>query len=277
VAPDHATGVPMRRRGLRAGATALAGRIGRVRRLLGPPRELIAVLGMHRSGTSAVVGSIAERGLRVGEVTYEGGDNARGTQELDEIVALHDEILARAGCSWQDPPAGPLPVTANDRRRRDRALGALRPGPGVVKDPRMLIVPELWADLEMLELGVFREPGAVIASLRRRSEPPTAERCAELWCTYNEALIARHDRKSFPVLCFDRPEELDREIDAALRQLGVDAGPGPSGGFLDPGIVRSVARPLPEMSSELRARVDDVWSRLESIGGSRRERPARGV
>ena len=89
----------------------MAARIGRVRRLLGPPRELVAVLGMHRSGTSAVVGSIAERGLRVGDVTYEGGDNARGTQELDEIVALHDEILARAGCSWQNPPTGPLSVT----------------------------------------------------------------------------------------------------------------------------------------------------------------------
>jgi hypothetical protein len=141
----------------------------------------------------------------------------------------------------------------------------------------MLIVPELWADLELLELGVYRDPGAVIASLRRRSEPPSAERCAMLWCVYNEALIARYDRHAFPVLCFDRPDELDREIDAALRFLGVDAGSEPSGSFLDPGIVRSPTQPLPGLPAELSARVEGVWRRLESIGDGWRARRSRGA
>lgn len=64
----------------------------------------ILVLGMHRSGTSALTRVLAGAGAWVGDdeemLPAHPADNPTGYWERRDIVAAHDEFLTAAGCGW---------------------------------------------------------------------------------------------------------------------------------------------------------------------------------
>ena len=87
-------------------------------------RTAIFVLGMHRSGSSALAGAVhllgaaAPRTLMPSDMA-----NPRGYWESEKIVAVHDEILQSVGSSWEDwrsvgPELAGSPGAA-DRRPRE--------------------------------------------------------------------------------------------------------------------------------------------------------------
>ena len=216
--------------------------------------RLILVLGMHRSGTSAVTGLLEEQGIEVR--TTRGRElnafNPRGNRENRELRFLHDEILQRAGGSWYAPPAE-VGIEAGDRERRDAQLAEYEGETRAVKDPRLLLVMDLWRELDPARLGVIRNPVAVRGSLERRSlrkrpnqkrarqhQNPVLEpvRWEELWCVYNRALLAEHEREPFPIVDFDRAEELDVQVRDALTALGLEST-GTSD-FYDPELATAV-------------------------------------
>ena len=94
----------------------------------------------------------------------------------------------------------------------------------------MLIVPELWRDLDPRPIGVIRNPVAVqgpwsaaaASASAIRSFP--AARWEELWTIYNRGLLRELEAESFPVIDFDRHSELDRQIRSALAFHGREAG-----------------------------------------------------
>jgi hypothetical protein len=212
----------------------LAGLGATLRRSVAPPglrkRTLVAVLGMHRSGTSATAGVLQEHGVELGPVSEEARFNARGNREIRQLNQLHNAILERSGGSWWDPPAN-VRLKRGDFRRRDEVLGAI-PGRTIgVKDPRMLLALDLWRDLEAKPIGVIRNPVAVRRSLERRARERadrhpqlSATGWEELWTTYNRALLEELVRASFPVIDFDRHAELDGQIRAALAFHGLEVG-----------------------------------------------------
>lgn len=66
-------------------------------------REALIVLGMHRSGTSALSGVLAKLGAREPRTLMPStADNPRGYWESVELMRLHDDILASSGSSWDD-------------------------------------------------------------------------------------------------------------------------------------------------------------------------------
>ena len=68
------------------------------------PRRLLMVLGMHRSGTSAVAGHLCSHGFRAPHDTPPADyNNPTGYWESQSIVRLHTELLAEAQSSWGDP------------------------------------------------------------------------------------------------------------------------------------------------------------------------------
>jgi hypothetical protein len=203
-------------------------------------RTLVAVLGMHRSGTSATAGILQELGIELGAVSEQARFNARGNREIRELNRLHNAILDRSGGSWWDPPAEAR-LKRGDFRRRDQILDSI-PGTTIgVKDPRMLVVPELWDDLGPRPIGVIRNPVAVRRSLERRgrereSHPELpAARWEELWTIYNRALLRALEAEPFPVIDFDRHSDLDAQIRSALAFHGIAAGGDSS--FFDRGLV----------------------------------------
>src|SRR6266851_10203332 len=66
-------------------------------------RQAILVLGMHRSGTSALTRALSLLGAalpkRVARAT---ASNEAGHWEPERLVHLHDEMLGEAGQRWDD-------------------------------------------------------------------------------------------------------------------------------------------------------------------------------
>jgi hypothetical protein len=216
----------------------------------GPPADLrrktiVAVLGMHRSGTSAVAGMLADHGVELGPVRERNRFNQRGNREIPELNELHEKILERGGGTWWSPPAEPR-ARSRDRSRRNRILRAI-PGETIgVKDPRMLVCPDLWRDLDLKPIGVIRNPVAVRESLahRARERPErhpqlSSREWEEVWVVYNTALLAEHRRRPFPIIDFDRPEEVDARVAAALERWSIERADGSE--FFEPALVRQSA------------------------------------
>src|SRR5882762_5246263 len=70
----------------------------------------VFVVGMHRSGTSAVAAALEALGLDVGapdRLMVADAGNPAGYYELQEIGDLNDEILEWRGGRWDNPPETP--------------------------------------------------------------------------------------------------------------------------------------------------------------------------
>lgn len=173
-----------------------------------PHPSTVLILGMHRSGTSCLAGSLQEAGLYLGEVNTAAPHNAKGNRESRAIMDLQDDVLRTNGGAWDAPPERAI-WSAGHRAWRD-AIIATYPTHGTwgFKDPRTLLTLEGW--LEALPpvrfVGTFRHPLAVAASLQARNGFPT-EKSLALWETYNRLLLDDQRRFGFPILCFDWPPE----------------------------------------------------------------------
>jgi GT2 family glycosyltransferase len=139
-----------RRGGVLAGSTALM------------------VLGMHRSGTSALTGMLHRLGVALGEHLMPAtSDNPRGYWEHADIVKVHERLMAALGWGWEDIrslPAGFEHGAAGDAAQSELTALLHRDFVGVplwgVKDPRLCRLMPLWAPLLAAE-GV--EPGYLLA------------------------------------------------------------------------------------------------------------------
>ena len=68
------------------------------------PRTVV-VLGMHRSGTSLLAGTLQEAGLELGEVVHSAPHNRKGNRESISIRTLHEDLLERSGGRKRGPAA----------------------------------------------------------------------------------------------------------------------------------------------------------------------------
>ena len=191
----------------------------------------LVVLGMHRSGTSAVAGALVARGANPGEALLPStSDNANGYFEDARLVAASDALLASAGLAWDEPGPVPRPLVApTARAAMVEVFAGLRgaPTPAVVKDPRACrLVPE-WsqamaeAGLRPVFLLVLRDPREVAASLQAR-DGMSAYRAAQLWLEH--LLEAEHATRGATRAFIDF-EDLVRApeatLDTALDVLGL--------------------------------------------------------
>ncbi len=192
--------------------------------------RVLTVLGMHRSGTSSLVGSLEAAGLPLGDVqTASAKANQKGHLEPNELIALHEDVLITSGGAWHLPPAR---VTWSDkqRARRDEFI-ASRGGLPLWgwKEPRTLLVLDGWLEaLPQLEMvATFRHPAVVARSLMRRHGSDGMEMWLDLWLAYNARLLELLDARSFPVIDFDRPEDAYRSrLRSIVAELGLPDAEG---------------------------------------------------
>lgn len=146
-------------------------------------RPCILILGMHRSGTSALTRTLALLGLDMPK-TLVGGDewNEGGYWEPAALVILNDRILQDLGSTWHDW----RPIDANWFRSpaaaefRKEAVALLQSEytgtlPFALKDPRICRLAKFWSEA-LIEAGAspsailpVRNPLEVAASLQRRN------------------------------------------------------------------------------------------------------------
>jgi hypothetical protein len=190
---------------------------------LATPQRVVAVLGMHRSGTSCLTGTLQEAGLSLGDCHTWNKHNEKGNRENQRFVDLHDAILGANGGAWDKPP---VKITWSDKHialaMELLADHAGEPNFGF-KDPRALLVLDGWKKLfPAIEfVGIYRHPNAVAKSLEKRSSK-TREESLRLWYAYNRILFQEYKKKPFPILNFDDEEAvLDEKIFRVADQMGL--------------------------------------------------------
>lgn len=176
------------------------------------PREVVLVLGMHRSGTSLAASVLAAMGCETGPLPQDGREeNPDGFFELVAFRVLNVRMLAALGASWDNWGLHALEVRARlgelaPFRAEALALLASLPGtaPIMLKDPRTCTLLPFWTDV-IAEAGmrarsvlVLRDPAEVARSqVQRAPHSPLfyatmmqAEPMTALWAVMMHGVLA---------------------------------------------------------------------------------------
>ena len=246
-------------------------------------QSALVVLGMHRSGTSAVTGALSVSGAWVGEdaeLTGASVENPRGFWERRDIRDICDQLLHSAGADWWkvsgfDPAAIPHAVLAEQCRRFRNTVSDLgRHENWIIKEPRFcLLLPVLRDYLtDPVCIHVVRNPLEVARSLRQRNGFSIPAGIA-LWEVYNRSALSA---------CADLPRVLVRfdalmlhtaeTIKTLVTELAALRGADPFrvdqdriAQFLDPALYRRRATE-DETLEYLTASQRILWSQLRETG-----------
>jgi hypothetical protein len=190
-------------------------------------RQAIVVLGMHRSGTSALTGALERLGCAMPkQVLPPQPDNPKGFFESRVAAKLSDEILKAAGSHWSDwKPVRDWMGDAGVATFVDRAAQVLRDEFGAapviaLKDPRLCLTFPVWRaalrqeGIAPLITLIHRHPSEVAQSLAERNGLAPAKGML-LWLRYQlEAELATRGLKrvftSFDRIMRDGLAELSR-------------------------------------------------------------------
>ncbi len=169
---------------------------------MGEMKKLIVVLGMHRSGTSAVVKALSCMGVSLGNNFMPAGiDNPKGFFEDKEINELNIEMLEAIGQQWFS-----LSLVSDTDVDRLVSLGYVEKAVTLLqrqmaniecfgfKDPRVSKLIKFWKlvfarlNCELRYIFCLRHPLSVANSLRQRNRTPIHKGYL-LWLSYNLAVI----------------------------------------------------------------------------------------
>ncbi len=206
---------------------------------------VICLLGMHRSGTSCLAGSLESRGLVLGDVERVSPFNCRGNRENRQIVELNDAVLAYSGGAWDVPP-DQLSWDAALRRRRDDLLAARAAlACWGFKDPRTTLTLPFWLEArpDLVLAGSFRNPDAVERSVMARPGAVPRRPARPLWAHYNALLADLAASRELRLLCFDWPaEQYGRAVEQLALDLGLPPGDGTGADFFEESLRHQVCR-----------------------------------
>ena len=158
-------------------------------------RPALFVLGMHRSGTSAITGALRHCDVWVGEekeLTEANVENPQGFWERRDMRDLCDQMLHTAGADWWrvanfDPKAIPRAALTEQRRKFEKIVSELDNYQAwVIKEPRLcLLMPVLRHYVKNpVCIHIHRNPLEVARSLQTRNGFSIAAGLA-LWEVYN--------------------------------------------------------------------------------------------
>ncbi len=147
------------------------------------PSEILCILGMHRSGSSALTRVMSLLGYGLPKTLIkDNASNRRGHWECRPIVQLNDAYLQDADLVWSDWQAGQLArMPASRKRDFENDLRAIISDefvpdrPAVLKDPRMCRLMSQYRDamqdsVPAKAIVILRNPLEIIASLAQRND-----------------------------------------------------------------------------------------------------------
>ena len=233
--------------------------------MTGPAGRVVAVLGMHRSGTSLVARAVGALGVPLGDNLWgpREEDNPTGFWEDRDVVELDKELLERAGVDWNSlvVPEARSWTGASFQDLKERALAVVRErlshhGAWAFKDPRAARVLPFWVEVlraagaDASYVLTVRHPVNVAASLGRRDGLP-ALHSHLLWVEHVCSALAGTAGARRCLVDYDglveRPAEQARRLAGAL---GLEITPGVAaeidgfaGSFVEDGLRHHRAAP----------------------------------
>jgi hypothetical protein len=237
---------------------------------------------MHRSGISALAGSMAKLGAALPwDLVPANPHNTHGHFESLALVSFHDQFLAAAGSAWDDWRALDLSAWTDLRARAalDLFHASFCDEPVViVKDPRICRFVPVWVTLlEQAQrmprvILVVRSPLEVANSLRRRDKLPLGYGIL-LWIRH--MLDAERDTRALPRAVVEWSDFLADWRGGATRiarTVGLEwpQGPGDAGqevdAFLNPGLRHfTVSRAELEESEEVHPWAVRIYDALVAL------------
>ena len=194
----------------------------------------VAIVGMHRSGTSMVANVLQRAGLNLGEeadLMPPADENPEGFYEHLQFVRLNDEVLNVAGAGWDCPPTADFnwdDAALDSFRARARRLAAPLGErlPWGWKDPRTSLTLPFWRSAigPLRTVAVIRNPLEVVTSLHRRNAFSTALGLT-LWQIYAERILDHTSPDERLVTHYDSYFlEPEREIARVLDYFDLNGG-----------------------------------------------------
>lgn len=240
----------------------------------------VVVIGMHRSGTSAITNAIRLLGCSIGDT----GDftspkrwNPQGNWEHQRLIDRNERILELHGGTWFAPPR--LPDGWAKREKARAMLPSLhsefaeiyREEGWVWKDPRACLTLPLWLqawDSTPVAVMVFRHPLAVAKSLAARNGFSLRHGLA-LWEIYNAQAL--WNLRDLPTSVYsydgalDDPARFVGELSETLERRGVVLGGSASDAAeaLQPSLRRNT--PGDEELAALNKRQRELWDLLRAL------------
>lgn len=227
------------------------------------PGPWVLVVGMHRSGTSAVAGLLASLGLHepAGDDLMANEPDNPNHHESWAMSNVGEAVLEALGGSWALPPllvpgwANEDAVTALLPHAFQAATSSYpAPGPRVFKDPRTALLLPFWRQLlesPLPTLFIWRSPAAVARSLERRDKSLQRDdkisftHGVALWHHYNHAALNSLTGRDVLVVPYEElvlePERIALETARWLDRLDV---PPPRDGWRIAEAARSVLQEL---------------------------------
>lgn len=240
----------------------------------------ILVLGMHRSGTSALARVLNLGGADLGaRVLGASAGNEAGHWEDAFAVETHERILASFGTRWSEPFALPAdiaetePVRTASARILDYLVGdrAFHRA-WAVKDPRLCLFAGLWQEAAaQARLGagavvVLRHPIEIAGSLEVRDGIGMGHSLL-LWLESMASAVEAAERMPHAVIAYDALLEDWRSVVAAITDriegTGLDWS-GPVAGEVDAFLDRGLRHHRAADAGALPTAVGDVWERLSA-------------
>ncbi len=183
----------------------------------------VLILGMHRSGTSCLTGSLQQKGLFLGEVFVKNPFNLKGNRENKDIMKLNDSILSFNNSSWDAPPRN-IKWNNEHIKERDKIINRfIERGMPVFgfKDPRTIFTLPFWIEglKNVFLIASFRNPVKVAASLNNRDGMSIPDGL-RLWEKYNRELLELYKQQPFPLVNFDvNQKEYELRIISVAKKL----------------------------------------------------------
>lgn len=257
--------------------------------------DLLLVIGMHRSGTSALTRGLSVLGCTLGENLIEAipDNNDKGFWEDADINAFNQELLVLTGSDWwhlmqynadffRAPIFIPYRLTARTLLSRKIVAGRTL----ALKEPRMTLLLPFWQDIfdEMgLQVGyvhAVRHPLDVAYSLLRR-DGFSHERSLLLWFFYHESAIKCTLDKNYVVVHYDRLlDQTSRQLERIVQTLHFPVFDEQSAAFteyantfLDRQLRHSTYAKNKQHSKELRASYPPVERLYNALEAASRDEP----
>ena len=201
--------------------------------------QAIIVVGMHRSGTSALSGCLSELGVFMGNSLYgpQQGVNEKGFYENAALVEFNDDVFDQLLWSWDYPLAECFTseglIFSEEVIQKAVSLVSSEYGSKELwgmKDPRTSLLLPLWQKaLSRLSIKphfiiMLRNPIEVAGSLRKRDDF-SFDKSLMLWLNYTLSSVYQSMDSSYVIVSFDELLDDQNAVTKKLNdelQLGLD-------------------------------------------------------